>query len=86
MFHPVLVSSVKWHPVTWRATSARPYLRVHIEIGLPDEVGRLQILKIHSSKMSQNEFLGGDVDVGDMVGRCRLTHESHVEGAWNQAL
>merc|ERR1712159_701708 len=32
-------------------------LEVHIEIGLPDEAGRAQILKIHSNKMSENKFL-----------------------------
>ena len=30
-------------------------LEVHVEIGLPDEAGRAQIFRIHTSKMSQNE-------------------------------
>jgi vesicle-fusing ATPase len=34
---------------------------VHVEIGLPSEHGRLQILNIHTKKMRDNEFLGQDV-------------------------
>ena len=72
--------------MTWRAISARPYLGVHIEIGLPDEVGRLQILKIHSSKMSQNEFLGGDVDIGDMARRTKNFSGAEIEGLVKSAV
>lgn len=36
---------------------------IHIEISLPDEEGRLEILKIHTSKMKQNCFIGGDVNM-----------------------
>ena len=35
---------------------------VHIEIGLPDESGRLQILKIHTKNMASNNLLDGRVD------------------------
>lgn len=38
-------------------------LEVQIEIGLPDEPGRLQILKIHTSRMSENSFISRDVDL-----------------------
>jgi ATP-dependent 26S proteasome regulatory subunit len=31
-------------------------LEVQIEIGLPDEKGRLQILKIHTSRVRMNEL------------------------------
>jgi vesicle-fusing ATPase len=34
---------------------------VHVEIGLPNERGRLQILNIHTKKMRDNEFLGQDI-------------------------
>ena len=36
---------------------------VHIEVGLPNEEGRLQIFKIHTQKMRENNVLGADVDL-----------------------
>jgi vesicle-fusing ATPase len=33
-------------------------LEVQVEIGLPDEKGRIQILTIHTAKMEGNQFLG----------------------------
>ena len=33
-------------------------LEVQVEIGLPDERGRAQILNIHTAKMEGNQFLG----------------------------
>ena len=38
-------------------------LEVHMEISLPDEAGRLQILKIHTAKMRDNSIMGADVDL-----------------------
>lgn len=38
-------------------------LELHIEIGLPDEKGRLAILKIHTRKMKENKVLDDDVDL-----------------------
>ncbi|MQM22032.1 hypothetical protein Taro_055079, partial [Colocasia esculenta] len=35
-------------------------LEVHVEINLPDENGRLQILQIHTNKMKENSFLAAD--------------------------
>jgi vesicle-fusing ATPase len=45
-------------------------LEVQIEISLPDEFGRSQILKIHTSKMRENDVLGPDVDLPELA---RLT-------------
>ncbi|GAA5849414.1 hypothetical protein JCM9279_000898 [Rhodotorula babjevae] len=42
-------------------------LEVHIEISLPDEHGRVQILTIHTSKMRQNGVMGPDVDVAELA-------------------
>ncbi|GAA6033283.1 hypothetical protein JCM8097_006668 [Rhodosporidiobolus ruineniae] len=42
-------------------------LEVHIEISLPDEAGRVQILTIHTSKMRQNNVLGPDVDLAELA-------------------
>lgn len=42
-------------------------LEVHMEISLPDENGRLQILNIHTTKMKLNNVLGGDVDIKELA-------------------
>ena len=38
-------------------------LEIHIEVGLPDEKGRLAIFKIHTKKMKENNVLDDDVDL-----------------------
>ena len=42
-------------------------LEVQIEISLPDEFGRSQILKIHTSKMKENKVMGEDVDLKELA-------------------
>ena len=42
-------------------------LECHIEISLPDEAGRLQILKIHTTKMNTNGIMAPDVDVAELA-------------------
>ncbi|RKP35098.1 P-loop containing nucleoside triphosphate hydrolase protein [Dimargaris cristalligena] len=42
-------------------------LEVHVEIGLPDEHGRLQILKIHTAQMRANDVLGSDVNLKELA-------------------
>jgi AAA+ superfamily predicted ATPase len=42
---------------------------VHIEIGLPNEEGRCQILQIHTAKMRENGVLGADVDLPSIAAR-----------------
>ena len=42
-------------------------LEVHMEISLPDEAGRAQILKIHTSKMRDNNVMDHDVDVLELA-------------------
>ncbi|BGP22515.1 vesicular-fusion protein Sec18 [Rhodotorula toruloides] len=42
-------------------------LEVHIEISLPDEQGRVQILTIHTAKMRQNGVMGRDVDLFELA-------------------
>lgn len=51
-------------------------LEVHIEISLPDEHGRQQILRIHTSKMRENGMLSGDVNT-DVI----ATHTKNYSGA-----
>jgi vesicle-fusing ATPase len=42
-------------------------LEVHMEISLPDEHGRQQILQIHTSKMKQNNVMASDVDLVELA-------------------
>jgi vesicle-fusing ATPase len=42
-------------------------LEVHMEISLPDEFGRRQILKIHTSKMRINDVMDPDVDLDELA-------------------
>ena len=42
-------------------------LEVHIEISLPDEAGRFQILNIHTNKMRTNGVMDSDVDLAELA-------------------
>ncbi|KAJ5749959.1 hypothetical protein N7533_006987 [Penicillium manginii] len=42
-------------------------LEVHMEISLPDEQGRSQILKIHTEKMRTNNVMDTDVNLGELA-------------------
>ncbi|EAW09819.1 AAA family ATPase SEC18 [Aspergillus clavatus NRRL 1] len=42
-------------------------LEVHMEISLPDEKGRTQILKIHTQKMRDNKVMDDDVDLAELA-------------------
>lgn len=42
-------------------------LEVHMEISLPDEAGRAQILKIHTTKMRNNNVMDHDVDIVELA-------------------
>ncbi|KAJ2775809.1 transport between ER and Golgi ATPase protein [Coemansia javaensis] len=46
-------------------------LEVHIEVGLPDEAGRLQILKIHTAKIRENGMLAPEVDLAELAAQTR---------------
>ncbi|KAK6132673.1 hypothetical protein DH2020_033589 [Rehmannia glutinosa] len=42
-------------------------LEVQVEISLPDENGRLQILQIHTNKMKESSYLAPDVNLEEIV-------------------
>lgn len=42
-------------------------LELHLEIGLPNEEGRHQIFKIHTSSMRKNNLLEADVDLNELA-------------------
>jgi len=55
-------------------------LEVQVEIGLPDEKGRIQILTIHTAKMEGNQFLGRDVDVDSLAAITKNFSGAEIEG------
>lgn len=55
-------------------------LEVQMEIGLPDEHGRLQIVKIHTILMSQNGKLGDDVDLQELAHLTKNFSGAEIEG------
>ncbi|KAF2108710.1 P-loop containing nucleoside triphosphate hydrolase protein [Lophiotrema nucula] len=42
-------------------------LEVHMEISLPDEYGRAQILQIHTAKMKKSNILDSDVNIDELA-------------------
>ena len=60
-------------------------LEVQIEIGLPDEEGRLQILKIHTSRMDTNSFLSRDVDLAKLAELTKNYSGAEIEGLCKSA-
>lgn len=55
-------------------------LEVKMEIGLPDENGRIQILNIHTAKMRQHNLLGGDVDIQELAIETKNFSGAELEG------
>uniref|UniRef100_A0AAY4DR37 Vesicle-fusing ATPase n=1 Tax=Denticeps clupeoides TaxID=299321 RepID=A0AAY4DR37_9TELE len=53
---------------------------VKMEIGLPDEKGRVQILNIHTAKMREFNLLGGDVDVKELATETKNYSGAELEG------
>ncbi|WOL14637.1 vesicle-fusing ATPase [Canna indica] len=61
-------------------------LEVHVEINLPDENGRLQILQIHTSKMKENSFLAADVNLQELAARTKNYSGAELEGVVKSAV
>ncbi|ELP93826.1 vesicle-fusing ATPase, putative [Entamoeba invadens IP1] len=55
-------------------------LEVQIEIGLPDEHGRVQILNIHTKKMRDNKMVGDDVSIEELAKRTKNFSGAEIEG------
>lgn len=53
---------------------------MHIEIGLPDEQGRLDIFKIHTRSMAHNKLLADDVDLPQLAARTKNFSGAEIEG------
>ncbi|TTA26194.1 Vesicle-fusing ATPase [Bagarius yarrelli] len=55
-------------------------LEVKMEIGLPDESGRVQILNIHTGRMRQAKMLAEDVDVKELAVETKNYSGAELEG------
>ncbi|BFZ22128.1 hypothetical protein BsWGS_25167 [Bradybaena similaris] len=55
-------------------------LEVQMEIGLPDEHGRVQILNIHTERMRQHDKLSPDVDIQELASLTKNFSGAEIEG------
>ncbi|KAL1883262.1 transport between ER and Golgi ATPase protein [Diaporthe australafricana] len=60
-------------------------LEVQVEISLPDEKGRQQILSIHTSKMKASGRLAGDVDLQELAGLTKNFSGAEINGLCKSA-
>lgn len=58
---------------------------IQIEISLPDEKGRKDILHIHTKKMADNDMLGKDVDFDELAMLTKNFTGAELEGLCNSA-
>ncbi|XP_038895439.1 vesicle-fusing ATPase [Benincasa hispida] len=61
-------------------------LEVQVEISLPDENGRLQILQIHTNKMKENSFIAPDVNLQEIAARTKNYSGAEIEGVVKSAV
>jgi vesicle-fusing ATPase len=55
-------------------------LEVHMEISLPDERGRLQILNIHTAKMKENGVMDRDVSLEELANVTKNFSGAEISG------
>lgn len=55
-------------------------LELHVEISLPDEAGRVQILNIHTEKMRKNALMGPDVDIAQLAALTKNFSGAEISG------
>lgn len=55
-------------------------LEVHMEISLPDEAGRFQILNIHTMKMRTNGVMDDDVDLEELAANTKNFSGAEIGG------
>lgn len=58
---------------------------IQIEISLPDEKGRKEILLIHTKKMAENNLLGSDIDFDELANLTKNFTGAELEGLCNSA-
>ncbi|KAJ6256296.1 hypothetical protein Dda_8794 [Drechslerella dactyloides] len=60
-------------------------LEVHMEISLPDEFGRRQILKIHTAKMRTNNVMDRDVNIEELAALTKNYSGAEISGVVKSA-
>jgi vesicle-fusing ATPase len=55
-------------------------LEVHMEISLPDEAGRIQILNIHTSKMRASNTMADDVNINILASETKNFSGAEISG------
>ncbi|KAK9467691.1 P-loop containing nucleoside triphosphate hydrolase protein, partial [Lipomyces arxii] len=55
-------------------------LEVHMEISLPDEFGRKQILTIHTTKMRENKVMASDVNLNELASMTKNFSGAEING------
>lgn len=55
-------------------------LEIHIEVSLPDEKGRLEILRIKTAKMRESKRLDPSVDLAELAARTKNFSGAEIEG------
>lgn len=55
-------------------------LEVHVEVGLPDEEGRVQILNIHTGSMRKGGLIADDVSIPELAARTKNYTGAELEG------
>jgi vesicle-fusing ATPase len=55
-------------------------LEIHVEIGLPDEPGRRQILHIHTTEIKKNGMFSDDIDLESVAARTKNYTGAEIEG------
>jgi len=61
-------------------------MEVHLEIGLPDEIGRQQIFEIHTRQQRKNGLLESDVDLDSMAARTKNYTGAEIEAVCKSAV
>eukprot|EP00922_Rhytidocystis_sp_ex-Travisia-forbesii_P064333 GHVS01095622.1.p1 GENE.GHVS01095622.1~~GHVS01095622.1.p1 ORF type:complete len:754 (+),score=74.66 GHVS01095622.1:145-2406(+) len=61
-------------------------LEVLVEIGLPDEKGRMQILNIHTKGISQSKRLANDVSLAELAANTKNFTGAEIEGLVRTAI
>lgn len=60
-------------------------LEVHVEIGLPDESGRLNILQIHTKKIAEAKMLADNVSLEEVAKETKNFTGAELEGVVREA-
>ncbi|KAH9907702.1 P-loop containing nucleoside triphosphate hydrolase protein [Xylariomycetidae sp. FL2044] len=55
-------------------------IEVHVEISLPDDAGRMQILNIHTSPLRKHNRLGDDVNLDELIQKTKNYSGAEIQG------